>query len=83
MRSLPELQSLDLSRAVVQDYTVLAELSGLKYLGLRLDQSQHVTPPPNLAAAGLLGTPSLAEAVTWATPLGQDPNDPTRHVGRY
>ncbi|MFI7060313.1 SMI1/KNR4 family protein [Kribbella sp. NPDC050124] len=81
LRALPALQSLDLSKAVAQDYKVLDELTDLKYLGLRADQWQQTTAPPNLAAAGLLGTPTFAEATDWAARFS--PGDPARHDGTY
>ncbi|MEV0284378.1 SMI1/KNR4 family protein [Kribbella sp. NPDC050820] len=81
LRTLPALQSLDLSKAVAQDYQVLEELAHLKYLGLRADQWQQATAPPNLAAAGLLGDPTFADATTWAARFS--PDDPSRHHGTY
>ncbi|MGW1340940.1 SMI1/KNR4 family protein [Kribbella sp. NPDC002412] len=81
LRSLPALQSLDLSKAVAQDYQVLEELTHLKYVGLRPDQWRQATTPPNLAAAGLLGAPTFADAATWAVRFS--PDDPTQHHGSY
>lgn len=81
LRTLPALHSLDLSRAAVPDFGVLAELPALKYLSLRADQWAQATTPPNLAAAGLAGAPSLPEAVTWAARFSN--HDPAHHTGTY
>jgi hypothetical protein len=81
LTTLPELHSVDLSRAVIQDFSVLTRLPGLKYVGLRADQWPQVPPLPDVAAAGLLGDPTLADGVDWAARFSSE--DPARHLGTY
>ncbi|GAA2113462.1 SMI1/KNR4 family protein [Actinomadura alba] len=69
LRTLPRLHGLDLSRAVVHDIETLLDLDRLLFLSLRHEQWlqlwEHGTLPW-LAAAGLGGTPSPADAEEWA-----------------
>lgn len=86
LRTVPNLRGLDLSRAVVHDLTVLADLPDLRYLALTARQWTALLDegkaPPTLAAARLADDDaSLGEALTWAARLGLDTGDALRTTG--
>ncbi|MEU9110420.1 SMI1/KNR4 family protein [Streptomyces sp. NPDC048483] len=77
LRTLPRLQGLDLSRAVVSGTEVIAELDGLLFLCLSYEQwrelGEQIGALSSLAAVGLGGTPSPSEIHTWTTLFAADP----------
>ncbi len=86
LRTVPNLRGLDLSRAVVRDLTVLADLPDLRYLALTARQWTALLDegkaPHTLAAARLTDDDaSLGEALTWAARLGLDTGDALRTTG--
>jgi hypothetical protein len=72
LRTVPNLRGLDLSRAVVRDLTVVADLPELRFLVLQDAQWELLVErdcvPPALAAARIGGV-SLAGAVARASQL--------------
>lgn len=86
LRTVPNLRGLDLSRAVVRDLAVVADLPDLRYLALTARQWTALLDegkaPPTLAAARLTDDDaSLAEALTWAARLGLDTGGALRTAG--
>lgn len=77
LTTAPNLRGLDLSRARVDDLTVLSNLHSLRYLVLTARQwttlLDHDKPPPALAAACLADADaSFDQALAWAASLGLD-----------
>lgn len=86
LRTAENLRALDLSRAVVGDLTVLADLEGLRYLSLNAGQWAAVfangAVPPALAAARLAAEDAAFEdALAWAGHLGLDTGNALRASG--
>ncbi|KAB8194013.1 hypothetical protein FH608_017625 [Nonomuraea phyllanthi] len=79
LASCPRLYGLDLSRAAIRDYGVLARLPGLLYLRLRRGQWEELWRragrPAGLAAAGLAAEPRRDRARWWqARRSGREPS---------
>ncbi|MGW0082276.1 SMI1/KNR4 family protein [Streptomyces sp. NPDC003393] len=76
LRTLRALRSLDLSRCPTPDLTLLADLSGLRYLALSPAQWTALIAagrlPAHLAAARLAGAPPLTDALDLLAALGVD-----------
>ncbi|MGW0197387.1 hypothetical protein [Nonomuraea sp. NPDC003201] len=86
LRTISNLRCLDLSRAVVHELTVLADLPDLRYLALTARQWNLLLDtgkvPPTLAAARLReNDASLDEALTWSARLGVDTGDALHATG--
>ena len=84
----PHLYGLDLHGAAeITDLGALADLPGLRYLAMRLDQWERLASlggaPSGVAAAILTGGPTLAETAAWAELLGAGPDDLGFHSGWY
>jgi len=84
LRTVPNLRGLDLSRAVVRDLTVVADLGELRFLVLQDAQWELLVErdcaPPALAAARIGGV-SLAGAVARASQLRPQAVEPLRLTG--
>ncbi|WP_370372834.1 SMI1/KNR4 family protein [Catenulispora sp. GP43] len=85
LRTMPNLRGLDLSRAVVRDLTVVADLRELRFLVLQDRQWELLLErdcvPPALAAARIAGA-SLAETMALASRLQPLEVEPLRLTGK-
>ncbi|MFI1398969.1 SMI1/KNR4 family protein [Streptomyces sp. NPDC020681] len=86
LRTVPHLHGLDLSGADVPDPTVLAELTGLRYLSLTGGQWTTLlnegTVPSTVTAARLADEDSsLDDALAWAARLGLNTENALRVTG--
>lgn len=83
LSSLPLLNGLDLSGAVVTDLGPLTEIRTLRFLALTEAQWETIGEVPSLAAAGLHGDVPRAAAFEWADRFHAGrPATVLRHSGR-
>ncbi|WP_216899888.1 SMI1/KNR4 family protein [Nocardia alni] len=88
LTTVANLRCLDLSRADIQDPTILGKLTGLRYLAITGRQWRALTDanavPPSLAAARLADSDVTDnDAVDWARSLGLGATRTPRFPGDY